>query len=170
MAGQSVTTFEIALTALSGILDKGEAFCTARKIDPSVLLQMRLSPDMFPMSRQVQIACDLAKNGFSRLAGVEAPRFEDNETTFAQLKDRIARTVAYLKTLDAAAIAASADRSIVFPMGPSRKGEMNGSDYLTCYIAPNVYFHITTAYALLRHAGVEIGKQDYLAGIPIRIS
>ncbi len=170
MASGPVATFAIALNALSGLLDKGEAFAAAKKVDPSVLLGMRLSPDMFPMSRQVQIACDLAKNGFSRLAGVEAPRFEDNETTFAQLKDRIARTVAYIQTLDASAIAASGGRTIVFPMGPSRKGEMTGSDYLASYIAPNVYFHITTAYAIMRHAGVEIGKQDYLAGIPIKIS
>jgi hypothetical protein len=170
MANGPVANFTIALNALSGLLDKGEAFAAAKKVDPSVLLGMRLAPDMFPMSRQVQIACDLAKNGFSRLAGAEAPRFEDNETTFAQLKDRIARTVAYLGTLDAAAIAASSEKTIVFPMGPSRKGEMKGSDYLSCYIAPNVYFHITTAYAIMRHAGVDVGKMDYLAGIPITIS
>lgn len=170
MTSGPVATFTIALNALSGLLDKGEAFATAKKIDPSVLLGMRIAPDMFPMSRQVQIACDLAKNGLSRLAGVEAPRFEDNETTFAQLKERIARTVAYLGTLDAAAIAASGDRTITFPMGPSRKGEMKGSDYLATYISPNIYFHITTAYAIMRHAGVDIGKQDYLAGIPIKIS
>lgn len=170
MAGASVAVFEIALTALSGILDKGEASAAARKIDPSVLLQMRIAPDMFTLTRQVQIACDMAKNGLSRLAGVEAPRFEDTETTFALLKDRIARTAAYIKTLDSAAIAASADKTIVFPMGPSRKGEMKGSDYLTYYVATNIYFHITTAYAILRHAGVDVGKQDYLAAIPIKIS
>ena len=106
----------------------------------------------------------------ARLAGVEAPRFEDNETTFDQLKDRLARTIAYVKTLDAKAIDASADREITFPLGPTNKGHMKGDDYLNHFVLPNFYFHLTTAYAILRHAGVNIGKRDFLGGIPMRMT
>ena len=116
----SLPVFEIGLNALSGVLDKAAAFIAAKKVDAAVLLGWRLAPDMFALARQVQVACDQAKNGAARLAGAEPPKFEDNETTLDQLKERIAKTVAFLKTLDAKAIDASADREITFPLGPKR--------------------------------------------------
>ncbi len=166
----SLAALTTTLNALAGVLDKGEAFATAKKIDASVLLQTRLAPDMFPLVRQVQIAADLAKNGMARLAGVDAPKFEDNETTFAQLKDRIARTVSFLGGLDKAAINASGNREIVFPMGPAKRAAMQGNDYLANFVAPNVYFHSTVAYCILRHCGADVGKMDFLGGIPITIT
>jgi len=167
MSQTALPTFEIGLTALSGVLDKAAAFTAAKKVDPAVLLGWRLAPDMFALGRQVQVACDQAKNGAARLAGAEPPKFEDNETTLDQLKERIAKTVAYLKTLDAEAIDASADREITFPLGPS-KGQMMGGDYLNHFVLPNFYFHVTAAYAIVRHCGVEIGKRDFLGAIPIK--
>jgi hypothetical protein len=170
MSQASLPIFEIGLNALSAELDKAEGFAAAKKIDPSVLLQSRLSPDMFALVRQVQVATDQAKNGSSRLAGVEPPRFEDNETTIEQLKARIAKTVAYVKTLDRKQIDAAADREITFPLGPTNKGQMKGDDYLNHFMLPNFYFHLTAAYAILRHCGVSIGKQDFLGAIPIKIT
>jgi uncharacterized protein len=169
MSQASLPVFEIGLTALSNVLDKGGAFAAAKKIDPKVLAQLRLAPDMFPLTRQVLIACDQAKNGLSRLAGVEPPRYEDNETTIDELKARIAKTLAYVKTLDKKAIDAATDREIVFPLGPEKKGHMNGGDYLTHFMLPNFYFHCATAYDILRHAGVDVGKQDFLGAIPIKV-
>jgi hypothetical protein len=166
----SLPAFEIGLNALSAVLDKGAAFAAGRKIDDAALLQSRLSPDMFALSRQVQIATDLAKNGAARLAGVEAPRYEDNETTIEQLKARLAKTVAYLKTLDPKSIDVSGDREITFPLGPTNKGHMTGADYLNHFVLPNFYFHLTAAYAILRHCSVEIGKRDFLGGIPMRMT
>jgi uncharacterized protein len=163
----SVTT---GLNALSGVLDKAQAFAAARKIEPSVLLNMRLCPDMFSLTRQVQVATDLAKNGASRLAGVEPPKFEDSEKTIEDLKARIAKTLAYVKSLDAAKIDAASDREITFPLGPVNKGSMKGDDYLTHFVLPNFYFHLTAAYAILRHAGVDVGKRDFLGQIPLKIT
>jgi uncharacterized protein len=170
MSQASVPALEIGLNALSAILDKAQAFAAAKKIDPSVLLNMRLAPDMFAFVRQVQIACDLAKNGAGRLAGVEPPRYEDNETTIAQLKERISKTLSVIKGLDRKAIDGAADRQITFPLGPTNKGEMRGDDYLNHFVLPNVYFHLTAAYAILRHAGMEIGKQDFLGAIPLKMT
>jgi hypothetical protein len=170
MSQASLPVFEINLNALSGVLDKAEAFAAAKKVDTSVLLHSRLSPDMFDLVRQVQVASDGARRGSARLAGVEAPKFEDNETTIAQLKDRIAKTVAYLKTLDRKAIDASAEREIIFPLGPEKKGHMKGDDYLNHFMLPNFYFHCTAAYAILRHAGVDIGKRDFLGAIPMKMT
>jgi hypothetical protein len=170
MSQVALPTFDIGLTALSGVLDKAEAFAAAKKIDPAVLLRSRLAPDMFDLVRQVQVATDGAKNGSSRLAGVEAPKYEDNETTIAQLKARVANTVAYLKTLDRAKIDASADREITFPLGPTNKGHMKGEDYLNHFMLPNFYFHLTAAYAILRHCGVDIGKRDFLGTIPMKMT
>jgi hypothetical protein len=170
MSQASLPVFETGLNALSATLDKAIAYAEAKKIDASVLLQSRLSPDMFALSRQVQIATDQAKNGSARLAGVEAPRHEDNETTIDQLKARIAKTVAYLKTLDPKQIDASADREITFPLGPTNKGHMKGDNYLNHFVLPNFYFHTTAAYAILRHCGVEIGKRDFLGAIPMRMT
>jgi len=169
LSQSSIPVFEQGLTALSAILDKAEAFATAKKIDPSVLPNTRLAPDMFPLARQVQVATDMAKNGGARLAGLEPPKFEDNETTIEQLKARLKKTLDFVKTLDKAKIDASGDREITFPLGPN-KGHMKGSDYLNHFVLPNYYFHLTTAYAILRHCGVEIGKLDFLAGIPLRQS
>lgn len=168
MSSASIPTFEFTLKALSGLLDKAEALATAKKFDPSVLLNSRLAPDMFALTRQIQIACDQAKNGTARLAGVEPPKFEDNETTIAQLKDRIARTLAFVASVDRKAIDAAGDKTISFPLGPKR-GEMTGADYLNHFVLPNLYFHAATAYNILRSNGVEIGKQDFLAGIPLKI-
>jgi uncharacterized protein len=170
MSQASLPTFEIGLNALSAILDKAEAFAVAKKIDPAVLLNTRLAPDMFPLVRQVQVATDLAKNGAARLAGVEPPRYEDKETTIAELKARLAKTVAFVRSLDPKQIDAAADRQITFPLGPSNKGEMRGDDYLNHFVLPNVYFHLAAAYAILRHCGVEIGKQDFLGAIPMKVT
>jgi hypothetical protein len=170
MSQASIPVFEIGLTALSGVLDKAAAFAAAKKLDAAVLPQSRLAPDMFALARQVQVACDQAKNGSSRLAGVEPPRYEDNETTIDQLKARIAKTVAYVRTLDAKQIDASADREITFPLGPTNKGHMKGGDYLTHFVLPNFYFHVTSAYAVLRHCGVDLGKRDFMGGIPMRMT
>jgi uncharacterized protein len=162
--------FEIELNALTGLLDKAEAFAAAKKIDGTVLLNWRLAPDMLALTRQVQIACDMAKNGAARLAGAEPPRFEDNETTLEQLKARIAKTLAFLKTLDRKTIDAGGDRQITFPLGPTNKGHMKGEDYLNHFILPNFYFHATATYLILRHCGLEIGKQDFLGAIPMKMT
>lgn len=167
MSQASLPVFEIGLNALSGVLDKAAAFIAAKKIEPAVLLGWRLAPDMFALARQVQVACDQAKNGAARLAGTEPPKFEDNETTLDQFKERIAKTVAFLKTLDTKAIDTSSDREITFPLGPN-KGQMKGGDYLNHFVLPNFYFHLTAAYACVRACGVEVGKRDFLGAIPIK--
>mgnify|MGYP001370643004 CR=1 FL=1 len=170
MSKSSLPAFEIALGALSTLLDKAEAHAAAKKIDPAVLLSSRLAPDMLPLARQVQITTDQAKNGSARLAGIEPPVYEDKETTIGELKARLAKTLAFLKTLDAAKIDASAEREITFPLGGANKGHMKGADYLSHFVLPNFYFHLTAAYAILRHCGVEIGKRDFLGAIPMRRS
>jgi hypothetical protein len=165
----SLPVFEINLNALSALLDKAVAFAAAKKIDVAVLLHARLAPDMFDFTRQVQVATDQARRGAARLAGVEAPSYEDTETTIDQLKARLAKTVAYLKTLDPKQIDASADREITFPLGP-QKGHMKGSDYLNHFVLPNFYFHVAAAYTNLRHCGVDIGKRDFMGAIPVKIT
>ena len=160
----SVPTFERCLRAFLVILDKAELHAQARKFDPNNYLGMRLAPDMFPLVRQVQTFCDNAKNAPSRIAGVTAPAFEDKEATFAELRDRIGRTLDYLATLDAKAVDAGVDREIVFSAGPA-KFKMQGGDYLVHWVLPNFYFHLTTAYDILRSAGVEIGKRDFLGAV-----
>ena len=164
----SLPVFEIGLNALSAVLDKAQAFATAKNFDSAVLLSTRLAPDMFPLVRQVQIATDQAKNGAARLADVEPPRYEDNEKTIDELKARIAKTVAFLKTLDRAKIDASLDRPITFPLGPTNKGHMAGGDYMLHFVLPNFYFHRTTAYDILRHCGIELGKRDFM-GTPVSL-
>jgi uncharacterized protein len=170
MSNASIPVFEIGLNTLSELLDKAEAYAEAKRIDPTVLLNTRLFPDMFPLTRQVQSACDQAKNGGARLASIAPPRYEDTEKTVAELRKRIAKTIAFLKTLDAGSINAAADREITFPLGPKRQGHMRGADYLNHFVLPNFYFHLTTAYDILRHCGVELGKRDFLGGIPVRIT
>jgi uncharacterized protein len=169
MSQATLPALEIGLNALSAVLDKAAAFAAAKKIDPSVLLNSRLAPDMFPLTRQVQLATDLAKNGASRLAGLEPPRYEDTETTIDQLKARIAKTIAHLKTLDPKKIDAAGQRELTFPLGPVNKGQMKADDYLNHFVLPNVYFHLTAAYAVLRHCGVDIGKEDFLGAIPMKM-
>jgi hypothetical protein len=167
MSQASLPVFEIGLNALSAVLDKASAAIAAKKVDAAVLLSWRLAPDMFALTRQVQTACDQAKNGSARLAGIEPPKFEDNESTIDQLKARIAKTIAFLKTLDTKAIDGSADREITFPLGPN-KGQMKGGDYLNHFVLPNFYFHLTASYAVVRHFGVDVGKRDFLGAIPIK--
>ncbi len=170
MSKASIPVFEIGLNTLSALLDKAESYADAKGIDPTALLNTRLFPDMFAFSRQVQIACDQAKNGCARLAGIEPPRYQDNEKSIAELRDRIAKTVAFVKTLDPERIDMAADREITFPLGPNNKGHMRGVDYLNHFALPNFYFHLTTAYDILRHCGVEIGKRDFLGAIPMRMT
>lgn len=154
------------LNALSGVLEKAAAHAAAKKTDPAVLLGWRLAPDMFAFVRQVQVTCDQAKNGASRLAGIDPPKFEDNETSIEQLKDRIARTLAHIKSLDAAAIDAASGRDIVFPLGP-KKAKMKGADYLNHFVLPNFFFHLTAVYAIARNFGADLGKRDFLGSIPL---
>jgi len=157
----SVPAFIRALTNLAGILDKGLAYSQARKIEEAVLLNSRLFPDMFPLVRQVQIATDTARSGAARLAGAEFPSYEDKETTFAELAARIQNTVKYLQTLRPAQIDGSEDRTISWQSRSSTKS-MQGQPYLFNHLLPNVHFHVTTAYNILRHNGVEVGKKDFL--------
>lgn len=164
MHSASVPLLQHMLRNLSHILDKAEAHADARKFDPAALTTFRLAPDMLPFTRQVLIACDAAKNGIARLSGVEAPKFEDNEATFADLKARIQKTLDYLATVPAGALDGAEAREITFPVGRDKTRTMSGQDYLTLWMLPNFFFHVTTAYAILRHNGVDLGKADYLAG------
>ena len=153
-----------ALSNLSHILDKGQAFAEAKKCDPAALIQYRLAPDMLPFARQIQIACDGPKNGIARITGLTAPKFEDNETTFAELKARIAKTLAFIETVPADALDGTEDKDITFPVGRDATRTMKAEAYLKHWMLPNLFFHVTTAYAILRHNGVELGKADYLVG------
>lgn len=156
-----VPTANKMLGAMSALLDKAEAYAAQRKFEPAVLLNSRLAPDMFPLTRQVQIACDMTKGAAARLTGSEVPSYPDTEATIAELKARIAKTLAFVNGFDASKYAGSEDRDIVLK---TRAGELNfkGLDYLRDYVLPNLYFHVTMTYAILRHNGVEIGKNDFL--------
>ncbi|MGH8138638.1 MAG: DUF1993 domain-containing protein [Steroidobacteraceae bacterium] len=164
MHAVSIDVFAATLGNLSALLEKGAAHATARKFDPGVLVLARLAPDMFPLSKQVQIACDLAKNSAARLAAQEPPRFEDNEKTIEELRTRIARTIDYLKSIPASAFEGSEERDIKVPAG-ERTLEFKGLTFLQRWAIPNVFFHVTTAYNILRHNGVELGKRDFLGAI-----
>jgi hypothetical protein len=157
----STPRFANILRNLSAILEKAEAHCTAKKIDPSALTTYRFFPDMFPFTRQVQIACDSAKGAVARLAGVDIPKHEDTEQTFADLKARIAKTIDFLESVPASKVDGSEDKEIVLQM---RSGErrFKGMQYLLGHAYPNFYFHVTTAYNILRHNGVEVGKADFI--------
>ena len=159
----SVDLLANTLANLSHLLDKGHAHALARKFDPAVLIAARLAPDMFPLPRQIQIACDVAKFGVARLAGVEAPKFEDKEQTIEELRARIARTIDFIKGVPASALEGSEDRTIKVP-GRDRTLEFKGLDYLSRFVIPNVFFHVSIAYAILRHNGVDVGKNDFLTG------
>jgi uncharacterized protein len=164
MSSASLPIFSTMLGNLSHILDKAAAHAEARKFDPIALLQYRLAPDMLPFTRQIQIACDAAKNGVARLSGVEAPKFEDNEASFPELKARIQKTLDYLASVQAGSLDGSEDKEITFPVGREATRTMKGEAYLKHWALPNFFFHVTMAYAILRHNGVELGKSDYLAG------
>lgn len=161
MHSASVPVFVRMLDNLLAWLDKAEAHAAARKFDVNVLLTARLAPDMLPFVKQIQIASDAAKFGAARLAGVEPPKFEDNEATLAELRERVKKTIDYVKSVPAARIDGSEDKDITVPR---RDGPMilKGEPYLKHYVLPNFFFHVTTAYALLRHNGVDLGKADYL--------
>jgi hypothetical protein len=158
-----VPFFSHSLTALSKILDKAEAHAAARNIKPEVLPQTRLIADMLPLWRQVTITCDHAKGASARLAGQEVPSFADTETTIAELKDRVAKTLAFIQTIPDAAFEGAEARTITVKAGP-RELTFPASQYLHGYAVPNFYFHMTTCYNILRANGVEIGKVDFLGG------
>jgi hypothetical protein len=161
MYAASVPVFKQILTSLAAILEKAEAHATAKKIDPNALLQARLFPDMFPLVRQVQLATDFAKGAGARLAGQEVPKYEDSEQTFGELQARIAKTVAFLDTLRASDFEGAEERQIVIT-NPSGTREFKGQPYLVHYALAHFFFHATTAYDLLRHNGVDVGKKDFI--------
>ena len=164
MHAASVGVFEPMLTNLSTILDKAVAYAQAKKIDPAVLLPARLAPDMFPLVRQVQLASDFAKNSTARLAGQDPPRFADEEQTFDDLKARLARTLDFLKTVPASALEGAEDRDIRVPLR-DRTLELKGLSFLQRFALPNFFFHVTTAYDILRHNGLEVGKRDFTGSV-----
>jgi uncharacterized protein len=157
----SVPVFHRMIKNLDGILDKAVAWAATRKIEPQVLLQARLAPDMFALMRQVQIVTDNAKGASARLAGVKPPVFEDNETSFAELKARLQKTGAFLDTLKPAQIDGSEARDIVLKLGP-REVQFKGQEYLLGFALPNTFFHYAMSYAILRHNGLDLGKPDFL--------
>jgi uncharacterized protein len=164
MYSASVPVFQHMLRNLIHILDKGEANAQARKIDPAVLAAARLAPDMLPFTRQILIACDGAKNGVARISGVEAPKFEDKEASFPELKARVQKTLDFLATVPAAKMEGTEDKDITFPVGRESTRTMKAQAYLGTWVLPNFFFHVTTAYVILRHNGVDLGKTDYLTG------
>jgi hypothetical protein len=157
----SIPPLKRALVNLANVLQKGEAYAEAKKIDPSVLLNARLFPDMYPLIKQVQIATDMSKGAAARLAGIEVPRYEDNETTFAELQARIEKTIAFMDSIQPAQLENAETRDITLPI---REVELKfkGQDYLLSWAQPNVYFHVTTSYNILRHNGVALSKKDFL--------
>jgi uncharacterized protein len=161
MHSASVPVFVRMLGNVLAWLDKAQAHAEARKFDPGNYLGLRLAPDMLPFARQIQIASDGAKGCVARLAGLEVPKWEDNEATLDDLRARVRKTIDYVQSVPAARIDGSDAREIVLAL---RQGEVrfSGEDYLRYYVLPNLYFHLTTTYALLRHAGVELGKRDFL--------
>jgi hypothetical protein len=161
----SVPVFVQLLGSLSAVVDKAIAHATAKKFDPSVLLGTRLFPDMLPLVKQFQIATDHAKGAPARLAGQEPPKFADDEKTLEEIKARLTKTIDYLKSLTPAQIDGSEGKEIVLPLR-TRTLTFTGQAYLLHFAMPNFYFHVTTAYAILRQAGVEIGKSDFIGQIP----
>ena len=154
----------LQLGTLSAILDKAEAFAAEKGLDPATLIEARLTPDMFALARQVQIASDMAKGGMARLAGVEAPSYADDETSFADLKARIAKTVAFIGGIQSEAVDGSEARPILIKLR-DRELHMIGQPYLLHFVLPNFFFHVTTAYAILRAQGVPLAKADFLGGM-----
>lgn len=163
MFDATIPPLKRALNNLSHILNKGEEYADAKKIEHSVLLNARLFPDMFPLIRQVQIATDMSKGGAARLAGLEVPSYEDNEITFADLQARIAKTIAFIDTVKPDQMEGAETRDVTITVR-NKPMEFKGQAYLQTWVFPNVYFHVTTAYNILRHNGVELGKPDFLRG------
>lgn len=166
MLNDTISQFTKMLKNLSSILDKANAHAGAKKFELDILLNARLAPDQFALVRQVQITCDTAKNGAARLAGKEAPVYEDNEKTLAELKARIEKTIAYLGTLSASDFAGAEERRITQPRWNGKS--LSGQEFTGEHMVPNFYFHLTTAYSILRHNGVDVGKKDYLGAMPYR--
>lgn len=164
MYSASVPTFQFMLRNLGHVLSKGEAFVQAKKCDPSALTTFRLAPDMLPFTRQILIACDAAKNAVARISGKDVPKFEDNEVTFAELQARVQKTLDFLETVPADWLDGTESKEVTFPVGKDKTRTMTGEAYLKHWALPNFFFHITMAYAILRHNGVELGKADYLTG------
>lgn len=162
----TVPAFIKSLTNLSAILDKGAAYADSKKVDMEVLLNSRLFPDQLPLARQIHIACDSAKLGVSRLTGKEAPKNDDTEKTLPEFKARIASTIAYLKTIKPEDFKDAATVKITQPRWEGKY--LFGTEYALEHAIPNVYFHVTTAYSILRHNGVEVGKKDYLGPLPYK--
>lgn len=163
MYDATIPPLKLTLSNLAHILKKGEAHAETKGIEPAVFFNARLFPDMFPLSRQVQIATDMSKGAAARLAGIEIPKYEDDETTFADLQARIAKTLAFIDSVTPAQFEGAEKRNIEL-MVRKHKMEFSGQDYLLKWVMPNVYFHVTTAYDILRHNGVELGKPDFLRG------
>ena len=157
----TIPVFIRVLNNLSAILDKGAAHAEAKKIEPSVFVNARLAPDMFPLARQIQIATDAVKGCAARLAGVDIPSFADTETSFPELQERIAKTVAFLNGITEAQLEGSESKTVTLKVRGSDM-EIQGLPYLTGFVLPNLFFHVTTAYGILRHNGVDLGKMDYL--------
>ncbi len=162
MYDASVPVFKQMLGALDQVLAKAEAHASEKKIEPGVLLQARLFPDMFPLTRQVQIATDFAKGVSARLAQAEVPAYEDTEQTFSELRDRVTQTMTFIEGFDPSLFEGSEQRSIVTRPGTPRERTFDGKAYLLSYGLPQFFFHVTTTYAVLRHNGVEVGKRDYM--------
>jgi hypothetical protein len=162
MYTSSIPVFKQMLTSLQEILSKTEAHANEKKIDPNVFLQARLFPDMFPLIRQVQIAADFGKGVSARLAGIDVPAYEDNEQNLADLQRRISKTLGFIDSLTAAQIDGSEEREIITQAGTPKEKRFTGQTYLLHYGLPHFFFHVTTAYSILRHNGVEIGKRDFI--------
>ena len=158
-------TFVPMMQSLSNILDKGAEHARAKNSDPAALVNARLAPDMYTLSQQVRHACNHAKDATARVTGKEPPQFEDNEQTIEELKARIAKTVNYVDSVRAAAFEGAEDRKIIIPIPENMEIEMNGLQFLRDWALPHFYFHVVTAYDILRHNGVEIGKRDYLSHV-----
>jgi hypothetical protein len=157
----SIPVFVRALTNLAAVLEKGAAFAEAKKIDPSILVSARLAPDMHPLARQIQIATDGVKGCAARLAGIDIPSYADTESTFPELQERIAKTIAFIQSISAAQIDGSEERTVSLKIR-NKDLSFAGQPYLLNFVLPNLYFHASVAYAILRHNGVEIGKMDFL--------
>jgi len=162
MHAASVSVFQQMLTALGGVLAKAETHAAERKIDPAALLQSRLFPDMFPLARQVQVACDFATSVSARLASVDVPAYEGDDQTFADLQQRIAATLAFVGGLDPARFEGSGELEVLLRPGTPKERRMGGQAYVLAYGLPQFFFHVTTAYNLLRHNGIEVGKKDFM--------
>jgi hypothetical protein len=159
----SIPVFLRYLNNLSALLEKGTSYASEKEIEYSILVNARLYPNMLSLSRQVQIACDVTKGAAARLSGVESPKHEDKETTFEELQDRIAKTKSFLESIDEADINGTEDKEILLQFGP-KELKFTGRIFLTTFALPNLLFHVSTAYNILRHNGVDIGKMDYLGG------